>query len=1393
MISDYDGLSGYKGYEYQVYVTIRTALYLIFKEELCTEIIVEPATEEDIAANLNVDSNKVITKLEMSLLKKTIQIQVKLRNTGPLDVSEFASIISKNKIAEKKHGPALRKRPIQLLEEDAELMYLLITTSEVNKNLKPFVIKSIGKFSSADTNNIPDSIKSLSGTTNDDLLKRIAILEQQIPELLVFEIKELLSKYCHVPITKHDECIIELVACVRDRLLGLRSREWTETDIREVIYIYSGLPLVSKIMSSFVQPSNYLQIKEHLMKKNKLLIIGTPGVGKTLTADMLEYEYSTSSTPYEVIKQEVGIGGIKNYLKKTGQYIFYLEDPWGNNSLSSEALAWMSELPKLLEQASEDKKFLITSRVSILEQASVSKKSLEFIKDDCIAITKENYDKAARKKILLKKSIQLRPWKKDFINVNINKILNNLTIPISLERFVTLLEKETDESKVEIDSLIQKSLVESIHTTLVEEISNIGEEAIASSIALWLLAAAGEEVTIENARFIRKTIIKKYSRYEMDIKKLIEWMERSSWIYIKGDTYYMHPTTLSGIEEIVIQNSAKAEDIINNFLESLIEKNKHELAYNIITKLKDRKQMIPNEVSAIITQYLINKLMCSSDSDYSQNFYRVALWSDADDSVSLVAKGLVVRNSGTGFGIWKNPEWSENQFNDIKRSEQAKSTACNFIRIILPRTHTFYGDSLIDLFIKLDWDFSTESQELLELGTIESIMNYETIVKLALMGQYPLYDKVLDIILHELSHVEKWWENSVGEYNSAMQAEYDFEYINHIIEEPDERFTPLNNALKIIISIIRKREGYLWILSSPEKNKLIYPWIESISESDNITTEELEALVAECDSDNMYKVWKCISKSNCKELINVILCGLKEYPYEDLEVCLNALFGLLSTQELENVLYDISKELSFIRKIYLVLISKRINFDSELKYMDEISTYIEIVAKLLDTEELLFIDYFEKIENNEMVDIDKTHIPNLIEWVNEVPDLYASFGIEALAKIEYDIYDIAYNMIKNSEDYRARGNVLITLANLKTKRAHKLILYALGDMDYRVREIAIKILAEIAIEEEKLAIIHACTDKSAPVRETCADIIGNMHWESGLDALYSLLFDNRNIGGCGENKNFENNINYHVARAATLALIKFPSLPTGVIDKIIDFLKRGKETSDDIVVHYNLIEVLSKHNHTDTLNLFQVFIEDDWYMSGNKNSGFPLRYAAIWGILHQIVYFPGKINDINIKLISKVANHSDERLAAPALIILGILNTKAIAHIRNVINQKEMNDDRIILLIATFMIEDSCLPNEFYKEILPYDYAGKQVLDFLSENKFTDEEKWSEFLNKNNKVKEWVNMVDSGKGIGPYLAFVINQLFSEKGNGPLKVDKIRVNELVENIGMMNLYSMIGGR
>lgn len=1395
MFSSKRGMSSYKGYEYQIYVSIWTALFLIFKEKKCKEIIIEPATEEDIAANLDVDSCEVITTLQFPMPTKPLQIQVKLRSGGPLDVSEFVNIISNDTSSIPIHGSKSRKRPIQLLNEDTELIYTLITTSEVNKNLKPYVIENIGDISLANTTNSPKSIIELQGANKDELLQRIGILEQRIPRLLLFEIKDYLAQHCHVPTTKHNECIEELVAHVRDRLLGLRAREWTEDEIRQVIYKHSGFSLVNKTMSSFVKPSNYSCINEHLKKHNKVLIIGPPGIGKTLTADMLEYEYSTSSYPYEVIKKEVGIGGIKDYLKKPGRYLFYIEDPWGNNSISNEAAAWMSELPKLLERASEDKKFLITSRGSILDQAAVSKRSLDVLQDDCILITPDNYDKGAREEILLKKIIQLRSWQKDIVTINRNKILDKLTVPISLERFAALLEKESDENKVKIDQLIQKSLVESIQSTLVEEICNLSQDAISSSIALWVLGVSGEEVNIESIRFVRKAIKEKYQSYELDIQKLVYWMEKARWIYTKGHNYYMHPTTLSGLEEIVKQNDTKAEDIISSFLESLIEKNKHEWAFNIITKLKDRVKMIPNEVSDIIRRYLIRKLVCSSDADYSQNFYRVALWTSGEDAITLITKGLATNEKrdrwNHGFIRWEYPNWDEKQLNEIKSSEQAYSIARKFVRLILPSTHSVYGEDLIGLFHRLDWDFSIECQDLLETCITTPTMNDQTIVKLALMNKSPAYDKVLNIILSELSNTEKWWNDSVKEYNSALQAELDFEHINHIMEEPNERFSPVESALKIVVNHRRERYGYLWILQSEEKEKYVKPWAESIYESNKLVTkEELEALVDLCDQYNAHLAWKCIEKSQCKELANVLFNALKTCSIDNIEHCLQALCQLLSSEEVGNGLNNMKESLNLTRKIYIVITSKSIDYSDRFEAKE---IYIENISKLLNSEELGFIECIEKILENKEIDIKEEYISYLKEWIVEAPELQASFVINALAKQEYDISDTAHAILNSAKNFKARYNVLITLASLKNERAHQMIVAALSDEDFNVRELAIRILENTQDLEEKLAIISKHTDRSAPVREACAQVIGDMQWEEGIEVLYRLLYDKRNVGAFGESKNFDNDTNYHVARAAAQSLSKFSALPIEVIENLIDFVNGGKKKSDDIVVHYRIIGTLSNHNHPKVIDFLQKIIQNNWFMSGYKNSGFPLRYAAAWGILFQVDKYPENANSINTSVIVEAAKHSDVRLAAPALIILGLLNMKNIVGIRDVLQHYEITPDRIILILATFMVEGVELPNEFYSRILPESYAGRKVLEFLSQGDSIADKTWSDFIEENDDVKEWVKLIETEEGIAAYLVFVINQLVDIKGFKPLKELYVRKNELAENIGSLNLYSIFGGK
>lgn len=63
-------------------------------------------------------------------------------------------------------------------------------------------------------------------------------------------------------------------------------------------------------------------------------------------------------------------------------------------------------------------------------------------------------------------------------------------------------------------------------------------------------------------------------------------------------------------------------------------------------------------------------------------------------------------------------------------------------------------------------------------------------------------------------------------------------------------------------------------------------------------------------------------------------------------------------------------------------------------------------------------------------------------------------------------------------------------------------------------------------------------------------------------------------------------------------------------------------------------------------------LADDWYVEGDKYSGYPLRYAAAWGLHRQLNDFPERASLLDLEPLIAAAKHDDGRLAGPSLILL---------------------------------------------------------------------------------------------------------------------------------------------
>jgi hypothetical protein len=261
----------YRGYEYQILATVWLGLELTTSGR--TEaIVVEPPSDEDVAAKLDVPAETAVSHITAG----NLQVQIKLRNNVIWKERDFNALLS-GKAVKGARGPDPRQRPLEYLKQDSFCRYVFLTNADVDSSLRLFVVSAIGVDSGA--------IRPPCAESDDvELARRIAILSGQKPELLILKEREILRDRCHVPGAQLDDCVRVMEDHVRERLLGIRANRFPSHEMQQVIREHGGS---FKPPYEPVHPSNFGRIQEQLIEKHVLVLVGPPGTGKTTLANAL--------------------------------------------------------------------------------------------------------------------------------------------------------------------------------------------------------------------------------------------------------------------------------------------------------------------------------------------------------------------------------------------------------------------------------------------------------------------------------------------------------------------------------------------------------------------------------------------------------------------------------------------------------------------------------------------------------------------------------------------------------------------------------------------------------------------------------------------------------------------------------------------------------------------------------------------------------------------------------------------------------------------------------------------------------------------------------------------------------------------------------------------------
>jgi hypothetical protein len=1350
MPSDFSApLPGYKGYEFQKLVTVWLGLKIMFEENRCDALTVEPASAEDVAAQLEVKDAASTVGVTANSVPLEIQIKSRGKNWA---ASTFGAVIGKKASAgsakKKARGPAPRPRAIEMLQSDPQKLFLLITNAQLDPDLTDFRVREIGERSSATTLSAPAG-KNVPG----DVWSRIGIFPVLTVERVELEIDQLLKKCGHVPAGSLGDCRKRLINEVHLRLLGSAGNLWPKGNIAEAMRVAGGLP---PTQSAIVAPTNFRALEQQLDARHSVLLTGGPGLGKTEVARELVRLHRLRPEPFEKVDGAVARAEtIREVLDAPGAHIFLFEDPWGSDRLAEDADYWASELPKLMRRASAEKRFVVTSRDGIRHEA-LRNGIYPGLTDVEVKLEAAHYPEALRWEIVQRKLEGALPWQHDWAARHREKCLRELTVPLSLDHFCSRLRRAMDDTELKIEDVLHECNVDALAQACGAEIRARGTETIAASLVLWALHHARQRVTIPATIEVRDLLRQAGYSLSIDPEKTLGGLVNAGWFKRNADGCTAHPTCLTGIAQFLVDEGAIADDVLRCLLIGLVSVRKVEEAFRILRHLSKRPSAITASVRQKIEDYLVQTYLRAT-TNAAEAMAHVVAFSQASDPVTTLLKALDARKpmpkEMASFEKWGQPALNPVQTEEIRGSENAETAARIFVLHVLPEASMlrYDGQQLVGYFREFGWDFGLEFRAQAEAGLIhprgESLL--DVFVAGALLSDNPPFDPLLDQCLVSIENTGKEWDNGAEERRAANQSERDAGEASHIDDEGQELFTP-RIILRDIIAFRRRAEGWRWLEHHPRRDDLLDAWAEGIGSA--TTVEELADLIRICGAANRPTVWKAIAKAEKLELASELVRDLQTAPLDELSNCAEQLACLFPLDRWNEVVAAVG---------LLPLPRKAAVASSDLFRADDRDAKHAALAGVFNPAERAAFELSRDADPNELPkSFDLPTRDALQILAAEADDDFAARAVLVLAR-QGEAVTSFLPRIRGSASRRAREWALFAGLLAKPPLMDRRDLKsALADPEFRIRRNATLALSWNADAYSKQLVIGMSNDPSAPVREACAEAIGREAWPEGQQTLVKLLRDRRD-------KNPSPGIfvgsrpDFHVARAAADAMTKFTSLDRKTITGGLEFLKQREVNRwyprDDVEVHRGVMIALSRHNDERLVPTFLPMLADDWYVEGDKYSGYPLRYAAAWGLHRQLNDYPERASLLDLEPLIAAAKHDDGRLAGPCLILLAGIAHSAPEPLLQVCGAPTMTPARALLALANLPDEATAVVTTL-RECLGADHPALALLA-MSEMP-TTVEKWDEWLAENPRFAAWGKTISGDHDqINPALRWSLGSRF----------------------------------
>lgn len=810
------------GYDYQVDVSIWLALDLLLANKVAQSIELEPATEEDIEAELT-DSEPGRLSTHVASDGYRLVVQAKLRNGDAWTVPGVKALLE--------HGSKDRLSAARRLA-DPSVRYLLVTSAGLNGDTRGLSVGRAGNWPKP--SGMPASIVS---ALPAESAGRVGVIGNLDADRLVGEIKRLLIERFGVPFSRWINCLKKLREEARLRVVRrVGGGLWKRSDIAHIIRDYDGYLAVSPQLENYVFPKNWAALRAAMdSPRYAAFIIGQSGTGKTLATSKL-YEDMRIEMP-GLTRVPIRRGPQQLRDDQTPPPVLYdIEDPWGRYDFDPSSRAWNDQLGHFLARATHDRRIVVTSRRDVGKSSG----ALKTVESWLIPLEVEHYGPEEKQR-LYRTRIDTLPRDVQLLAKSAEKhVLDELASPLEIEKFFDALRTSGRPDRHNpssfITAAVDRAHEEAIEFTVVQQIQERAD--IAAAAVIWALLKASDRLSIRAVRSLEVELAERNPRFEKGITPLIDFFAAARNLRVgEGDATYYHPRVEGGIVSALKQDAVSASLALRVLIDTLTDPESSEAMWG--SGVAARVMLAVGRVSELnvpckpSAQTAIDRWIDQQFTDPGARMpehLRLAAAVGSSGSVGAEFARYIDHRPDRSFPFfmhWSSPGHSQDWYDRMREASQTMTIATRFVREMLPEDRTNYGAELVT-----DLDRIAPGLTPTYLEATASIIHRGFDPAVTTLAEGALrdltgFEAIVDAAVAELTWTEEQISESANERLAFLNGVYNDEYEEHLSN--DETGHTASTLLRAYVDKVRVSEGWQSLAQHRHVGRLIEDWMRSLA------------------------------------------------------------------------------------------------------------------------------------------------------------------------------------------------------------------------------------------------------------------------------------------------------------------------------------------------------------------------------------------------------------------------------------------------------------------------------------------------------------------------------------------------------------------------------------